>query len=186
MRSKVLGSPGYEDPVCTRLVFMVTLGMQPLRTSLPVVKPAWTKAYEGGTVSTQSNDSDKPTLCHHFLKVSLHEKKLRHKALSLLMAWLTLQVVTAALWSDRHQNYDEGPRGWAGVRTGVCVRAEGRVGPRNLKIGDAHTHSEGWIRRNWWKSKHALCVLTPRESHRGNPQCWRDKLCNSVQNLLLF
>lgn len=106
------------------------------------------KAYEGDTVSTKSNNSDKPTLCNHFLKVSLHEKKLRHKALSLLMAWLTLQVVTAALWSDRHQNDDEGPRRWAGVRTGVCVRAEGRVGPRNLKVGDAHTHSEGWIRRN--------------------------------------
>lgn len=35
MRSKVLGSPGYEDPV-----FMVTLGMQPLRATLPVVKTA--------------------------------------------------------------------------------------------------------------------------------------------------
>lgn len=68
--------------------------------------------------------------------------------MSLPTAWLTLQVVTAALWNDGHQTDDEGPRGWGGVRTGVCARAEGRVGPRNLMVGDAHTHSEGWIQRN--------------------------------------
>lgn len=44
--------------------------------------------------------------------------------MSLLMAWLTLQVVTAALWNDGHQIDDEGPRGWDGVRTGVCAREE--------------------------------------------------------------
>lgn len=103
------------------------------------------KAYEGDTVSAKSNDLDKPILCNHFFKISLHEKELRHKALSLPMAWLTLQVVTAALWSDGHQTKDEDPRGWGGVRTGVCARAEGRVGPKNLMAGNAHTHSEGWI-----------------------------------------
>lgn len=34
--------------------------------------------------------------------------------MSLPTAWLTLQVVTAALWNDGHQTDDEGPRGWGG------------------------------------------------------------------------
>lgn len=38
------------------------------------------KAYEGDTVSTERNNPDKPRLCNLFLKVSLLEKKLRHKA----------------------------------------------------------------------------------------------------------
>lgn len=35
---------------------------------------------EGDTVSTERNNPDKPRLCNLFLKVSLLEKKLRHKA----------------------------------------------------------------------------------------------------------
>lgn len=100
---------------------------------------------EGDTISTESSNLDKPRLCNLFLKVSLLEKKLRHKACHFQRRG------SLSKWSLQHHGMmDTRPMmralgvGW-GQNRSVC---QGRVGPRNLMVGDAHTHSEGWIQRN--------------------------------------
>lgn len=89
--------------------------------------------------------------------------------MSLPMAWLTLQVVTAALWNDGHQTDDEDSREWVGSEQ-ECVPGQraGYVQGTSWLVMRILIVRAGY-KGIWWKSKHALCVLTPRESHKGNP-----------------
>lgn len=109
--------------------------------------------------------------CHFQWCGSLSKWSLQHCGVT-----DTRPMMTPDRWW--HQTDDEGPRGGLGSEQ-ECVA--GWFWGTSWLVMHIHTVRAGY-EGIWWKSKHALCA----ESHRGNPQCWRDKLCNSVQNLLLF